>query len=192
MILYRIGNKVMKLFFLLFYKIQIKGIENIPKDGSAIICANHLHNLDPLLLAAFSKRQICYMAKEELFNNKLLSKILHGFGTFPVKRDAADITAIKTSIGLLKKGRILGIFIEGKRSKTGELQKPKAGTALIALKAKAPIIPIGICGSYKLFSQITISVGEPIYLENYHGKKVSNEEMESISENIINIIKQLI
>src|SRR3989339_619848 len=120
----------------LLYKIEIEGYKNFPKKGGAIVCANHLGNLDMFFIGYKIKRLVHWMAKEELFNNKIFAMILRKIGAFPVKRGTGDLGAIKFAINLIKNEHILGIFPEGTRTikKNSEEIKLKSGVALIAIK----------------------------------------------------------
>ena len=119
---------LMKLLF--FYRTRGNKIE-LPERG-CIVCCNHLSNFDPVLLALTQRRPINYMAKAELFKNPLLGWLIRQLGAFPVQRGAGDGKAIQEAEKVIEEGRLLGIFIEGTRSKTGEFLRPKSGAAIIA------------------------------------------------------------
>src|SRR5690606_10964952 len=106
---------IIAVFFSVFYRVQIIGIENIPKEGAAILCSNHISELDMFFIGYRIKRLVRYMAKEELFKNPLLRFFITRLGAFPVKRGKGDVGAIKTSLRLLSEGHIVGIFPEGTR-----------------------------------------------------------------------------
>lgn len=179
----------------LFYRLEVTGLENIPSEGGAIVCSNHPGTFDMFFIACKVKRLVHYMAKEELFKNPILAYILPRIGAFPVKRGKGDIDSIRTALRILKEGKILGILPEGTRTGVNNSRKvkPKAGVALIAVKANVPIIPAAISGNYKkLFSKVKVVYGEPIYLNNQHGKKYTKEELEEISSNIMNRVYSLL
>lgn len=146
---------------------RVKGLENMPADGPVIVASNHISLWDPIIVGCTLPRQVFFMAKEELFAKQVLGKILKGLGAFPVKRGQGDIGAIRKSLAVLKEGKVLGIFPEGTRSQSGDIQEAMAGIVLIMEKSQAPILPIKIYGSKRLLSQkrgnIGITVGEPIY-----------------------------
>ncbi|MCR1898062.1 1-acyl-sn-glycerol-3-phosphate acyltransferase [Irregularibacter muris] len=190
--LYRIVKSAIKPFLKLFYKIEVKGLENIPQDGGCIVCSNHYHWLDPIMVACFTNRQVHYMAKKELFKNKFLNNFLKRIGAFPVNRGAADISAIKNALRIVKENKVLGIFPEGTRVKSKDQLPAEPGIAMIGIKGKATIVPIGISGNYTFRSSVTMNVGQPISLEKYYGKKSSIKEFESISEEIMVEVRNLI
>ena len=175
------------------YRIKITGKENIPTEGACIFAANHIHALDPAVIVLTNKRPVRYMAKEELYKNPVLRWLAKIFGIFPVKRNGKDIEAIKTSLKILKNGEVLGIFPEGTRNGLAKGKKVRTGTVLIALKAKVPIIPIGISGTFKPFSKVTVNYGKPIeygkYLEEEHSKELAEKLTDEMMDTIINLTK---
>lgn len=175
----------------IIYRTEVEGIENIPENEGVIICGNHIHALDaPLLLALYPKKTIYFMAKEELFQNKLI-KFLGGlYNVFPVARGKKDTEAVKKSLKVIKEKKILGIYPEGTRNGLAKGEKPKNGAVNISIRTGAKIVPFGVSGTFKLFSKIKYRFGEPIdfsgYKENAHDKEVvdilTNELMAKIVE----------
>lgn len=188
---YKFSRFLAKIVLKSFFKFKIHGIENIPDNGRLIICSNHINLLDPPVLGVAINRQISFMAKKELFKNKLLSFIVSRLGAFPVNREGNDIRAIKNALKVLKNGNVLGIFPEGTRVKDFDLDNAKAGVAMIAIKSKTPIIPILIKSNYKLFSKIDIFIGSPIEFNEYYDKKLNANEYIEISKIILKEIYKL-
>ena len=191
MLFYKAVKGIARVLFSLVYRIEIEGKEHLPERGKAIVSPNHFSMMDPIIIGAFLPRKVNFMAKEELFSNKLFALILNKLGVFPVKRGGADIGAIRTALRILNNGDIFCIFPEGTRSKTGEILKAKPGTAMIAIRARSPIIPIAIIGDYKLFSKVKIIIDKPVYLSDYYDKKVSTDEYRELSQEILNTIRGL-
>jgi 1-acyl-sn-glycerol-3-phosphate acyltransferase len=189
--LYKLGKVLFSIYFFIFNKVIVHGCENIPNTGGFVLCSNHIHWLDPLLMGAYIKRNINFMAKAELFKSKFFAIILNGINAFPVKRGSPDISAIKTSLKIIKNGHVLGIFPEGTRSKDGNLKPAEPGVALIALKAQAPVIPMRIKGNYRPGGKLLISIGKPIEFGEQNSKKLSMDEMIRISQNIMDEIGKL-
>lgn len=190
--LYRFTRFVFFLYFSIFNKVSVVGSENIPPSGGVMICANHISNFDPLLVGVYAtKRKVHFMAKAELFKNKFFAIILKGINAFPVKRGKGDISAIKTSFKILNNGEVLGLFPEGKRSKSGKILPAEPGAAMIAIKTDVPVVPIRIKGSYKLFRRLDIFVGKPISFSQYTGKKLSMDEINELSQTIMKEIRNL-
>jgi len=188
---YNIVRFISGIICRIIYRIEIKGIENVPLEGNLIICANHSNNLDPVILSIAFPRQINWMAKKELFENKGLSYIFQNLGAFPIDRNNADISAIKKALKLLKEQKVLGIFPEGTRVKGLDYNNAKPGTAMIMVKSKAMVQPIYIDGDYKLFKKIKISIGQPINFSDLEVKKYTNENYLEISKDILNNIYSL-
>ena len=108
--MYNFLRALVSVLIRLIFKIEITGLENIPKEGGAIICANHLSAWDPVVLQVAVKRRIYFMSKIELFSVFFVGFVLRRIKAIPVKRTGADITAIKQSLKTIKGGDILGIF----------------------------------------------------------------------------------
>jgi 1-acyl-sn-glycerol-3-phosphate acyltransferase len=137
------------------------------------------------------------MAKEEIFRVPLLKFILPYLKCFPVKRGKADRNALRTALKHLASGEIIGIFPEGTRNKGAGLLPFEQGSALIAIKAGAPIIPIGFIGTKKAFpaslrGNIEVRIGKPLYYPELEGAKLTNEDLDRVNKEIIESIKTLI
>ena len=137
---------ILGFYVKLKYKLKVYGAENVPEQGAYILASNHLESLDPVFIAAGQKkRQVFFMAKAELFENKLIGGVLGALGAFPVDRgSSAARGAIRHFETVVSDGNLMGIFIEGTRSKTGEFLPPKNGVSLIAFDTKTPVIPVCI------------------------------------------------
>lgn len=174
------------------FKVTIVGKENIPQDGSGVLCCNHMSNYDPLTLAVFIDRLPRFIAKKELFENKIFGALLRNLKAFPIDRDVAmDMKSFKTAINVLKNGELLGIFAEGTRVKEGEDKAAKAGVAVFALKGNAPVIPVTISGKYKFRKEIRIEYGKPMTLEEYQGMKITTPMLEEITAKIMGKVQEM-
>ncbi len=175
-----------RLFYRILFKIEIEGLEKIPTDKNFIVTPNHLSNFDPPLIAAFMPiDNMAYMAKESLFKVPVVAQVIKAFNAFPVKR-GEGMAAIRTSIRLLKEGRSLVIFPEGKRVRTpGVLGKGKKGAAMIASSAGVGILPMGIETTYKFRSRVKVTVGDYIDFSEYSGQKLSADDIKNITDGVI-------
>lgn len=192
--IYVIGRVLAIPIFKLLFFYQVNGKKNLPKDGPFIVCCNHLSNFDPVILSLTQKRQIYYMAKAELFENKFFACLIRKLGAFPVHRGSGDTNAINEAEEVVKDGRLLGIFIEGTRSKTGEFLRPKSGPSIIAHKMNVPVIPVCITPKnkkVKVFQKLTISWGKPMTPEELGLKNGGGEEFRNASRRIMEEIKKL-
>lgn len=177
----------------IFYRVEIIGKENIPNEGPAILCGNHLHAFDSVLLVARTKRKIHFIAKKELFRHRFMRWIEKPFGLIPIDtKEKSDIEAIKKSLKVLKNDEILGIFPEGTRNGMAKNVEIKNGVSFFALKTGVQVIPIGIKGDFKLFSKIRYNIGEPLNFSEYKGKFEKDDLEETtniIMSNIISLTK---
>lgn len=169
------------------YRLEVHGRENIPQDSERlIICGNHKSNLDPVAISTIFERQIFWMAKKELFENKFFGGFLTKLGAFPIDRQGNDLAAIKKSLKILKNEDVLGIFPEGTRVKEADYTRIKSGIALIAQKTNSRVLPVYIEGDYKPFRKTRIHFREPVKINKEI--KYSPGELENISQDIMRIV----
>ena len=173
-----------------YYRAEIIGLENIPKEGPLIFCGNHRTYLDPPLMVATAKRDMKFLAKEELYNNKFLAFLGWVFEAIPVKRDEKDVSAIKTSLKFLKSGQCIALFPEGTRNGLEKGEKVKDGVAFFAVRSGAKVVPCGIKGGNKENRKVTITYGKPLDYSKYKGTK-DKEKLEEITEEIMDKIIEL-
>lgn len=173
-----------------YYRAEIIGLENIPKEGPLIFCGNHRTYLDPPLMVATAKRDMKFLAKEELYNNKFLAFLGGVFEAIPVKRDEKDVTAIKASLKFLKSGQCIALFPEGTRNGLEKGEKVKDGVAFFAVRSGAKVVPCGIKGGTKENRKVTITYGRPLDYSEYKGTK-DKEKLEEITEEIMDKIIEL-
>lgn len=173
------------------YRIKVTGKENIPEEGAALICPNHVHALDSVLVVTHNKRKINVLAKEELFKNGFMRFLAKVFGVYPIKQNSADLGAIKISLKLLKNGELLLIFPEGTRNGLVKGTPVKNGAITMAIKAGVPIIPVGINGNFKIFSKIKINIGKPMYFNEYKDKINDKEVIAQLTEELTKEIIKL-
>lgn len=181
-----------KIFYKIAFRVEVIGMENVPKDGAAVLCCNHISNFDPFTVAIFLDRLPRYIAKKELFRNRFIRWILNQVQAFPVDRDSImDMKAFKTAVNVLKSGELLGIFAEGTRVKEGEVKSAKAGVALFAIKGGAPVIPVAISGDYTFRSVLTIAYGAPMACEEYREGRLTTEKMEAMTDEIMEKVNEM-
>lgn len=139
-------------FFRLAYGgAEVTGLEHVPRQGPLIVAPTHRSYLDPVILSAFLPRVLYYMAKKELFENRLLGPLITFFGTFPVDRSAARGSTFRTALRLLRLGGAVAVFPEGGIvEKMGD--EMKAGVGTLASMSAAPVLPVYVAGSNTLFS----------------------------------------
>lgn len=184
-----------KWLYKIFYDFHIEGAENIPQDRPVVLASNHRSYADPVILTMPMKLPVSYMAKEELFKNKLFGWFIRKLGAFPVVRGAGDMSVIEDSINILNSGRNLVIFPEGTRSKDGKVGKGKTGVAMIAAKSGADVVPCGIIfeGEKLHFrSKLTLRYGKPIKAEEIAVEGTSPRELKEVKKRIMSAITELV
>ncbi len=126
---------------------KVRGLENLPGEGGFIGTWNHLSNFDPMIGTLCSPRPPYVMTKAEYFKTPILGGVAAILGGFPVRRGEADRLAVRTALAVVKRNQLLGIYPEGTRSKTYQLQDPHPGAAMIASSANARVVPIAVYGT---------------------------------------------
>lgn len=188
---YTVLRVIIRGILLIWRRWQIIGLEHLPAKGGVVVVSNHISNLDPVVVGCALTRRIHFMAKVELFKIPVLSFIINLLGAFPVKREKSDRNAIRKALELLQSGSMVGVFPEGTRSKTGELQKAHIGAAMLAVKADVPILPIALKGTKGWFRKITVVIGEPVYLPELWRGRPGKEELEALSEQVMGKISNM-
>ncbi|MCM8747471.1 1-acyl-sn-glycerol-3-phosphate acyltransferase [Thermomicrobium sp. CFH 73360] len=189
----------------LLIRFRIEGLQHVPRIGPAIVAANHLHNADPVLIIAAFTRPVLFMAKKELFTVPVVRWFVRQSGAFPVDRGRPDRQALRHAERLLHEGMLVGIFPEGTRSITGELQLPHPGVGLLIRRNPfVPVLPVAIWGTEVLpfngakgrkpmrgWPRVTVRIGAPITvkLQTPDGRERSPEE---IADDVMLAIAQLL
>lgn len=159
----------------LVYRLEVHGLENVPKDNAYIIAPNHLSTLDPPMVASILPRPVAFMAKKELFKNPFMRWWLNWLGSFSVDRENLSVSTIRTVLTIKKTDWVFGIFPQGTRQEPGVISNITKGFASLAKTTKCGIIPVGIIGAeqakYLPFSgKIIIRIGKIIpYSDDVEG-----------------------
>jgi 1-acyl-sn-glycerol-3-phosphate acyltransferase len=191
MLFYHVVRGIGAFIARLLIRIKVQGLENIPTEGSCVIAANHIHALDPVFLAIAVRRPICFMAKEELMSWPVIGRLIRRLGVFPVKRGKVDMQAVRHALGILNRGAVLGIFPEGTRSKSGEIQEAFGGAALLSMRTGATLIPVALAGDYRLGGSIRINVGRAISISAAIPGKPTSEERNAATSLLMQRIAEL-
>ena len=141
---------MVKPTLLVFTKRDWRGVENLPAEGGVIVAANHVSELDPLVLAHLLHdrgRPPRFLAKAELFDIPLFGRLIRALNARPVRREGSDARALKTALKVLEEGRALLVFPEGTRGPEGVLREAKHGAGMLAVLSGAVVVPVLITGS---------------------------------------------
>lgn len=146
----------------LLFRPRIIGRENLRIKGAAIFVCNHISMIDPVIIMVATPRIVHFMAKAELFKNWFLNLFFRALLAFPVDRTKADMASLKKALHLLGGGKVFGIFPEGKRTITNDLDTLEKGAAFLASRSGAPIVPMYIKHDSYRRLHVKMMVGEPI------------------------------
>ncbi|WP_435006470.1 lysophospholipid acyltransferase family protein [Tundrisphaera lichenicola] len=171
--------------------LRATGRENIPDQGSVLLVSNHLSHLDVLVLGILLKRPLNYVARSTLFFWPL-GPFIRSVGAFPIQRDGIGAQGLKETLRRLRSGGIVTLFPEGTRTSDGQLSELKAGIALLAAKAKVPILPAAIAGSFESWPKYR-SLPLPHPIRVHFGILITPEEIRSLGpEALTNLIREQI
>lgn len=168
----------------LFSQLRVYGADRVPGAGAAILAANHRSFYDIFVLGAVATRPIHYMAKQELFDQPVLGRVLPHTGAFPVRRGEADRAALTMAREVLDRGDLLGIFIDGTRHHEQSVGEVRAGAAMLAGQSGAPIVPVYLHNTDRVVDEprvpISVSFGMPLTVEG-RGSKAYRAATEVLS-----------
>jgi 1-acyl-sn-glycerol-3-phosphate acyltransferase len=195
---YRFTKLVISLILLVWTRKQVVGLKNIPKQGPVILASNHVNLLDPPLLAVLVPRRIVYMGKIELFRAPVIGPLYRLAGFIPVRRFEGDLAALRKAEEILRQNQVLGMFPEGTRSRKPGLGKGQPGTAVLALRTGAPIVPVGVSGtegvsvprSFFRITRVGVVFGKPFELPK--GRRLNSEFVQQCTERIMKEIAVLL
>lgn len=175
-------------------QIDVVGLDNVPREGAAILAGNHISWVDPVFLACWLTpargRPIHWMGKAEALRWPLVGAFLRANGVFGVRRGAADLEAFRLAERVLADGHLLGIYPEGTRSRDARLAQFREGAALLALRSGAPVLPVAVSGTHRLWRRgsllprpvalIRLVIGPPLRLERGEGRDAVTRAAEQM------------
>ncbi len=186
----------------LLFRFRAEGWEDFPENGGCILASNHMSFLDPVVLGMACPRQLCFLARADLFSgtSRFFSWLLTRVNAYPLKRGEGDPVAMRTALRLLKEGRALVIFPEGTRSPDGSLRRGSPGLGMLALKTGVPIVPALIVGTERALprgakfihpAKIAVYFGERIFPRPAETGAVKKQEYQAITDLVMDRIAAL-
>lgn len=169
----RVGMKII-------FRVEEINKDNIPKEGGAILCSNHISSFDGPLIVTFSDRKINIVAKQELWGNKVISYFLDRYNAIKIDRNKPLLSSLKEMRKVLCNDELLALFPEGTRNGIEKGLEVKGGAAFLGAVTKKPIVPIKIVGKYRLFSKIKLIYGSPFMV--YDKKEGITQIMRAIDD----------
>lgn len=196
-ILYYAGWTITRVISKLIFRIKISGWEHVPKTAGFIVATNHISYYDPPLVGSWLPREVYFLAKKELFKNKLFGAIISRTNALPVKRGVIDRNAIALCKQVIDDGYGITIFPEGTRSKTDSFLDPKPGIGMIAKTANCPILVGYVHGSNRLSrcflgkERMSITFDTPITVEELQTIPADKNSYMRIAELVMDRIGQI-
>jgi 1-acyl-sn-glycerol-3-phosphate acyltransferase len=189
---YHFCRSLFRFFFTVFCHWKVKGMENLPDKGPALIIANHISYWDPIVVACAVSRRVQFMAKAELFNYPIFGSLIYKLGAFPVSRHHVDRASLKKALALLSEGKVVCIFPEGTRNKSDKLLPFLPGAAFIARKASVPIIPMSLQKKRRFFGNVffphfLVNIGVPFLIEKRERRDLQNDA-ENMRSKIMSLL----
>jgi 1-acyl-sn-glycerol-3-phosphate acyltransferase len=200
-VFYWVVKAILTPLLRVLYRPWTEGLENVPEFGPAIIASNHLSFLDSIFMPLLVPRRVTFLAKSDYFTEpgvkgRLKRMFFTGVGQVPIDRSGgrASEAALSTGIGILKEGRVLGIYPEGTRSPDGRLYRGKVGVARMALEAGVPVIPVAMIGTFEVQPQgkviprikrIGMRFGPPLDFSRYAGLEDDRFVLRSMTDEIM-------
>lgn len=179
------------------YDIEVTGLEHVPRDGPAILAANHRSFMDSLFIAVVAPRPVSFLAKAEYFDRRRTRWIFRRTGQIPVRRGqrSGAQQALRAALEVLDRGGVLGVYPEGTRSRDGQLHQGTGGAVYLAARSGAPLVPVGLLGTEAVQppdrlrptvgGSVRIRFGAPLQpsptaARHRHRHEVTEELMDSI------------
>jgi 1-acyl-sn-glycerol-3-phosphate acyltransferase len=193
---YGVVRVLTTVYGIVAFRTRAVGAERIPDQGPLILAPNHFSFMDHFFVGMFTRRQVQFMAKSQLFKRPMQWVYTHG-GVFPVRRGHDDQEAFVTARSILARGGCVVMYCEGGRSRTGELaERPRRGIGKLALESGATVVPVAIYGSQRVrnwkrlrFPQVTVHYGDPI--EYDVEPDPDRDRQQAVADEIFGVIKQL-
>lgn len=184
-----------------FMRVEVEDEANVPSSGPVILMINHLSNLDPLLIGWATQRPLNMPGKAELFKVPILRAVLSTLGCYPVNRNGADAASLRRSLRVLRQGRVLAVFPEGTRSRTGAMGQFGPTLTRMAMRERVPVVPVAISGTDRILPpakkwprlgvKVLVKFGLPLDLSLSTGSRPTDDEARAATERIRRCVMEL-
>ncbi len=201
--LYPVARAILTPLFRAAWRIHVRGVENLPTAGGAILCPNHTSVIDSFLLPATLPRRITFVGKAEYLDDWKTKYLFPALGMIPIDRSGGDASkrALDAAAGVLGRGELFGIYPEGTRSRDGKLRKGHTGPARLALRTGAPLVPIGLIGTRDIqppgakaprpFRPAEVRIGRPIEVGRYTDRPDDRLVLRQLTDELMYEIREL-
>ena len=201
--LYPLARAIVRPAMRAMWRINVTGLHNVPSEGAAIFCPNHISFVDSLVLPCVLPRRISYVGKAEYMDSWKTRYVFPAIGMIPIDRGggSASQRALDTAARILERGELFGIYPEGTRSRDGKLHKGHTGPARLALRTGAPIIPVGIKGTDRMqpadapmpkpFISCQVNIGAPIDVSRYADRPDDRLVLRQLIDEVMFEIRKL-
>jgi 1-acyl-sn-glycerol-3-phosphate acyltransferase len=185
----------------------IRGLENVPRTGGAILASNHLSFIDSVILPLVLSRRVSFLAKSDYFTGKgIKGWLVRGFflatGQLPIDRSGgkASEASLNTGLGVLGRGDLLGIYPEGTRSPDAKMYRGRTGVARMVLEAGVPVIPVAMIDTHKVMAigtkvpkirRVGVIIGEPLDFSRFEGLESDRFILRSVTDEIMYELQRL-
>jgi len=195
---YEVLRVILIIYFRVFHSLEITGKEHIPADGPVILCANHSSYFDSMLVGLCTGRKVRFIIYDVFYHHRLLGPFIRAMNSIPVRADGINKEALKKSLAILKGGGVIGIFPEGRLTRTGLIGPAELGAALLAALSNTPIVPITIIGAFSVYpkgkklprpaGKIVVKVHPPVTVEPLRRREKGY--LQSVTDEIMGIIER--
>jgi len=180
-----------RMIFIVFFQLRARGIEKLPSEGGALLLINHQSFLDPLVVGAPLTRTVSFIARDSLFKVPGVGWLLRHTYVFPINRESAGTSSIRSAISRMRHGFYVGIFPEGTRSEDGRIGELKPGFVSLVRRCKVPVYPVGVAGSgaalpkdvlFPRPGRVRVVFGDPLTADeiNQYGKRGYEQQFVSL------------
>jgi 1-acyl-sn-glycerol-3-phosphate acyltransferase len=201
--LYPVARALLTPLFRFGWRVHVRGLDNLPRRGPAILCPNHTSVIDSFLLPSVLPRRITFVGKAEYLDDWKTKRLFPALGMIPIDRSGGDASsrALDAAADVLESGELFGIYPEGTRSRDGKLRKGHTGPARLSLRTGAPMVPIGMVGTREiqppgasvphLFRPCVIHIGRPIDAGRYRDRPDDRLVLRQLTDELMFEIREL-